>query len=85
MLTLQQIQEKKELIQTYDKVHTFVFDKLKKGTIVILSIALLLIVVKKYEPESTTIDPVIQSKITATFIKQKTTTTNNKDLSIFIK
>jgi hypothetical protein len=85
MLTLQQIQEKKELIQTYDKVHTFVFDKLKKGTIVILSIALLLIVVKKYEPESTTIDPVIQSKITATFIKQKTTTTNNKDFSIFIK
>lgn len=85
MLTLQQIQEKKELIETYGKVHTFIFYKLKKSLVVILSIILLLLITKNYEPQNTTIDPVIQSKIKATFIKQKNTDSNNPDLKIYIK
>lgn len=85
MLTLQQIQEKKELIQTYAKVYAFVFHKLKTTSIVILSILMLALIIKDYKPQSTNIDPIIQSKIIATFIKQKNTTSAIKDMSIIIK
>lgn len=85
MLTLQQIQEKKDIIQLYNKIHEIIFHKLKVIPIITISIIILLLTIQDHATQSTTIDPVIQSKIVATFTKQKSTTSNIKDIHIVLK
>ena len=85
MLTLQQIQEKKDITQLYTTIHEIIFQKLKIIPLIVVSIVLLSLIIQDHTIQQITIDPVIQSKIIATFTKQKTITNNVPDMMILLR
>lgn len=85
MLTLQQIQEKKDITQLYTTIHEIIFHKLKIIPLIAVSVVLLSLIIQDHTTQQITIDPVIQSKIVATFTKQKTITNNITDMVILLR